>query len=99
MQESRENGTPLEGLRGDRWSSITTERLATILVRYTEAPVVDVTGLTGKYSVSIETWKNPDVPGGTIFDAVEKLGLELEARKITVDKIIVDQVSKTPTAN
>jgi uncharacterized protein (TIGR03435 family) len=55
--------------------------------------------LTGKYSVTIETWKNPEVPGGTIFDAVEKLGLKLEARKISVDTIIVDQVSKTPTAN
>jgi uncharacterized protein (TIGR03435 family) len=61
--------------------------------------VVDETGLTGKYAVTIETWKNPDVPGGTIFDAVEKLGLKLEARKVTVETVVVDQVSKTPTAN
>jgi uncharacterized protein (TIGR03435 family) len=99
MQENRENGTPLEGFRRDNWDSITTEGLANLLDRFTEAPVVDQTGLTGKYSVSIETWKNPAVPGGTIFDAIEKLGLKLEPRKITVDKIVVDQVSKTPTAN
>jgi uncharacterized protein (TIGR03435 family) len=61
--------------------------------------VVDETGLTGKYSVTIETWKNTDVPGGTVFDAVEKLGLKLEPRKVTVETVVVDQVSKTPTAN
>ncbi len=61
--------------------------------------MADETGLAGKYSVSIETWRIPDVPGGTIFDAVEKLELKLEARKITVDTIVVDPVSKAPTAN
>jgi uncharacterized protein (TIGR03435 family) len=68
-------------------------------VGFAEAPVVDETGLTGKYSVVIETWSNSDVPGGTVFDAVEKLGLKLEPRKVTVETVVVDQVSKTPTAN
>jgi uncharacterized protein (TIGR03435 family) len=99
MQENRENGTPLEGFRRGRWPSITAERLAASLVQYTGAPVVDETGLTGKYSVAIEIWKNSDVPGGTIFEAVEKLGLKLEARKITVETIVVDHVAKMPTAN
>ena len=39
------------------------------------------------------------VPGGTIFDAVEKLGLKLEPRKVTVETVVVDHVSKTPTPN
>jgi len=99
IQENRENGTPLGGLNHVSWPSITTEELASRLVRFPEAPVVDKTGLTGKYSVTIETWKNADVPGGTVFDAVEKLGLKLEARKVTVETVVVDQVSKTPTAN
>ena len=99
MQDARANGTPLDGFRRDRWPSINTARLATNLVRFTEAPVVDETGLTGEYSVIIETWKNPDVPGGTIFDAVERLGLKLERRKIPVDTIVVDYVSKSPTTN
>lgn len=68
-------------------------------MRFAEAPVVDETGLTGNYSVSIQTSTNPDVPGGTIFDAVEKLGLKLEPRKVTVETVVIDQVSKTPTAN
>ena len=99
MQENRESGTPLVGLSRANFPSITTEQLASQLVRFAEAPVVDETGLTGKYSVTIETWKNADVPGGTVFDAVEKLGLKLEPRKVTVETVVVDQVSKTPTAN
>jgi uncharacterized protein (TIGR03435 family) len=99
VQENRENGTPMSWFNSATWPSVTSEELASRLVRFAEAPIVDETGLTGKYSVSIETWKNTDTPGGTVFDAVEKLGLKLEARKITVDTIVVDQVSKTPTAN
>jgi uncharacterized protein (TIGR03435 family) len=98
-QENRENGTPSGGFSRANFPSITTEELASRLVRLAEAPVVDETGLTGKYSVTIETWKNADVPGGTLFDAVEKLGLKLEPRKVTVDTVVVDQVSKKPTAN
>jgi uncharacterized protein (TIGR03435 family) len=99
MQENRESGTPRVELSRANFSSITTEELASRLVRFAGAPVVDETGLTGNYSVTIETWKNADVPGGTVFDAVEKLGLKLEARKVTVETVVVDQVSGTPTAN
>jgi uncharacterized protein (TIGR03435 family) len=100
VQENSENGTPLgDGYNFVRLPSITTEQLASVLVRFAEAPVADETGLTGKYSVFIETWKRADVPGNTIFDAVEKLGLKLEPRKVTVQTVVVDQVSKTPTAN
>ncbi len=81
------------------FSSVTMGDLAASLVRPAGAPVVDATGLTGKYTVTIETWKNPDVPGGTIFDAVEKLGLKLEQRKVSVETVVVDEVSKMPTAN
>ena len=99
IEEMRQEGTPLNGLRTLRMPSVTADGLADSLAVFAEASVVDETGLTGKYSVVIETWKNPDVPGGTIFDAVEKLGLKLEARKITVDTIVVDHVSRAPTAN
>jgi uncharacterized protein (TIGR03435 family) len=98
-EEEMASGTPMAGRSSAGWSSITTEELAAQLVRFAEAPVVDETGLTGDYSVRIETSSNPDVPGGTVFDAVEKLGLKLEPRKVTVETVVVDQVSKTPTAN
>jgi len=99
VQENRDSGTPLGEYNFASWPSITTDELASLLVRFAEAPVVDETGLTGKYSVFVETWKNTEVPGGTVFDAVEKLGLKLEPRKVTVETVVVDQVSKTPTAN
>lgn len=99
MQETRENGAVVGPARSANWESVTSEELANHLTAFTEAPVVDETHLTGKYSVYIATWTSPDVPGGTIFDAVEKLGLKLEPRKILIETIVVDQVSKSPTAN
>ena len=94
-----EGGAPAGDFNSESWGSITTEELAAQLVRFAQAPVIDETGLTGKYSVTIKTSKNADAPGGTVFDAVEKLGLKLEPRKVTVATLVVDQVSKTPTAN
>jgi uncharacterized protein (TIGR03435 family) len=39
-------------------------------------------------------------PGGSsIFDAVQKLGLKLEARKVPVEMIVIDKIEKTPTEN
>jgi len=93
MQENRETDPPVAGLTRMSVRSTTAAELAARLVRFAEAPVVDETGLTGKYSVTIETWKNTDIPGGTVFDAVEKLGLKLEPRKVTVETVVVDQVS------
>jgi uncharacterized protein (TIGR03435 family) len=75
--------------------SMTTEELAFRLEQLVGSPVVDETGLSGKYSVSISTTKD----GDGVFDAVEKLGLKLQPRKVNVDMVVVDQVSKMPTAN
>jgi uncharacterized protein (TIGR03435 family) len=77
MQENQESGTPLVGRSRANFPSITTEQLALHPVQFAEAPVVDKTGLTGRYSVTIETWKDADVPGGTVLDAVEKLAPSL----------------------
>jgi uncharacterized protein (TIGR03435 family) len=100
MQEDIANGKSVVGQSSSAsWNSITTEELAARLVRFAEAPVVDETGLTGKYTVTIGVSTRPDGSGDTVFDAVEKLGLKLEPRKVTVETVVVDQVSKTPTAN
>jgi uncharacterized protein (TIGR03435 family) len=98
LEKLHQQGT-ISGFRRLTQRSMTTEQLATHLARLAEAPVVDQTGLTGKYSVVIETWNSTDVPGGTVFEAVEKLGLKLESRKLTIETVMVDEVSKTPTAN
>ncbi len=99
MRERRERSGNPGSMHFETWPSVTTEELAARLVRYAEAPVVDTTGLTGKYSVTIEVSNNDDEPGNTIFDAVEKLGLKLEPRKVTIEAVVVDQVSKSPTPN
>jgi uncharacterized protein (TIGR03435 family) len=90
---------PVGSFTSRSWRSITIEELAHHLEGFTEAPVVDETGLTGRYSVTIEIAQNPGGLGGTIFDAVEKLGLKLEPRKVPVDILVVDQVNQVPTAN
>jgi uncharacterized protein (TIGR03435 family) len=40
-----------------------------------------------------------DLPGPTIFDAIQDLGLKLEPRKAPVEVLVVDHVNKTPTEN
>jgi uncharacterized protein (TIGR03435 family) len=99
MRKTTEDGTPPASVNSVGWRSITTGELAAQLVRFTEAPVIDETGLTGKYSVTLETSKNADGSGTSVFDAVDKLGLKLEPRKVTAEVVIVDQVSKSPTPN
>jgi uncharacterized protein (TIGR03435 family) len=76
-------------------------------------PVVDQTGLKGGYDFSL-TWtvtnRAPDAggvaadavePGGVdLFDAIrDQLGLKVEKRKLTIDRIVIDHIEKVPTAN
>lgn len=72
-------------------------------------PVIDMTGLTGKYDWKLE-WtpdsgmaipgpENPqpqsDAPGPTIFTAVqEQLGLKLETAKGPVDSWVIDKIAQ-----
>lgn len=71
-----------------------------------QMPVVDRTGLKGRYDVEISVAKyipqagdRPD-PLSIIQTALEEeLGLKLEAKKMPVDFLIVDHAAKTPTEN
>jgi uncharacterized protein (TIGR03435 family) len=79
---------------------MTMPELCKRLMEEPHSPVIDQTGLAGKFDVVLETSSgNPDEPDVTIFDAVAKLGLKLESRKVSVEKLVVDHVSKLPTAN
>jgi len=72
-------------------------------------PVVDQTGLTGRYDFAMRyatlrgflplREATEDLPGPTIFDAIQDLGLKLEPRKAPVEVLVVDHVNKTPTEN
>jgi bla regulator protein blaR1 len=69
-------------------------------------PVVDRTGLSGTYDATLTytpSWAHreggPDIPGISIFDAVEKqLGLKLTRQKMNLEIVVVDHVEK-PSEN
>jgi uncharacterized protein (TIGR03435 family) len=48
-------------------------------------------------NVTVPTASDPS--GGAVFNAVQKLGLKLDARKAPVETIVVDHLEKTPTEN
>ena len=61
--------------------------------------ITDKTGLTGFYDFTLDippaNGLDPDIPA-----LIERqLGLKLEPRKITLDVLIVDSASKSPTEN
>jgi uncharacterized protein (TIGR03435 family) len=67
-------------------------------------PVLDKTGLTGKYDYTvdytIEQGAGPSEPRPDIAAAVQQqLGLRLVPGKAMIDVVIVDKAEKVPTAN
>jgi len=105
---------------GKRFSS---EMLASTLERYSDRPVVDMTGLTGVYDFSFDVTpedsqilgiraalyagvtlpeqilKLLDTGGDPLIGAMQQLGLKLDARKASVDVLVVDDARSTPIDN
>jgi uncharacterized protein (TIGR03435 family) len=88
-------------------NGITMEVLTTVLSRFLRQPILDNTGLEGRYALEL-TWvqeqrgaEPTDAPAGpSIFSAVqEQLGLKLEARKSPVPVIVVDAAERVPIGN
>ncbi len=75
---------------------------------YVDLPVVDLTGLKGRYDFAL-SWVprqlqgrevGPSAGGLTIFEALEtELGLELDRRKLPVSILVIDSVERIPTDN
>ncbi len=82
------------------------DQFAGFLALQLREPVLNGTGLSGKYDFVL-SWSyaamRPDPPpdaGPSIFSAIqEQLGLKLESEKIPVDTLIVDHIDKTPSEN
>lgn len=96
------------GPRGDRpppgtiaygFAHIDGDRLARVLSILAQGPVIDMTGLKGTYEVRLDVATDPALAVDSVLDAVEKLGLELERRRVPTDTLVVDKVSKMPTPN
>lgn len=56
-------------------------------------------GGPGGANIAVPTASDPGAGGSVVFDAVQKLGLKLDARKAPVDTIVVDHIEKMPTDN
>ncbi len=71
---------------------------------YLTMPVVDQTNLKGSWDFDV-TWTGrgalqaAGADGISIFAAVERLGLKLEAQKVPMPVIVVDSVNQKPTDN
>jgi uncharacterized protein (TIGR03435 family) len=70
-----------------------------------DRPVIDKTGLTGKYTVKLVATpefriaNNPQPDDLSVFDAIQQqLGLKLEAQKAPIEVLVVDHVEK-PSGN
>lgn len=84
--------------------AVTMPRFAEFLSRRSDLPVVDMTGLTKSYTLTLDFFPDPkpgeEAAGPTLREALEnQLGLRLEVRKAPIEVIVVDHVERVPTAN
>jgi len=76
--------------------------LASLLSRFEKQLVIDKTGLTGRYQLTLEwaTENGPNRDGPSLQSALEEqLGLRLESRREPLDVIVVESASRVPTDN
>jgi len=92
------------GQRADTFANTSMSDLASMLLFSVDRPIVDRTGLKGRYDFKLQ-WSMddanataPDAPPG-IFTAIqEQIGLKLEPVKAMADVLVVDKVER-PGAN
>ena len=91
----------------------TMAQLATELTSKLSQPVLDETGLKGKYDFTLYWALEPldpaspperlpppeDLPLPTLSEALRKVGLNVQSRKVPGDVLIVDHVERVPTEN
>jgi len=105
-------------------TKLTMMQFAGNLERFVDRPIVDMTGLDGRYDFGLDVTEEDyrlmliraGVNSGVVlppaalrlletgspvslFDALQKLGLKLDARKAPLDVVVVDEARKTPTDN
>jgi uncharacterized protein (TIGR03435 family) len=85
---------------------VTMSWFASTLTNPLRSPVVDMTGLTGRYdfTIDISKYATPNTPPADMPAALaeclqQELGLKVEARKLALDVLVVDHAEKSPAAN
>jgi uncharacterized protein (TIGR03435 family) len=113
FQESKSDGESQIDAQKDKMSIVVQRtplsQLTDMLSRVLQTPVVDKTGLTGRYDITINVAKYlqdlqptngpPDVVSVLMSGLQEELGLKLESKKTPLDLVIVDHAEKTPAEN
>jgi uncharacterized protein (TIGR03435 family) len=82
--------------------SVSTTLLSSILMRPAGQPVVDKTGLTGSYDITLSYASANDTNSTlpSLFTAIqEQLGLKLEPAKVPVGYLVIDHADRVPTEN
>ncbi len=88
----------------DALTNTSMPELAQVLQFHVERPVVDQTGLKGRYDFQLK-WltddnhgSDPDAPPGLFTAIQEQVGLKLEPAKALADALVIDKVER-PGAN
>ena len=71
---------------------------AVFLSQMVGRPVLDKTGLTGRYEIQMEFAPEGVADGPSILEALQNLGLKLEAGKGPIEILVIDHVER-PTEN
>ncbi len=86
------------------------DELASMLSQPLQAPVVNMTGLKGRYDFKVDmapyitpevtSAKSPmDLIGVGITAMQEQLGLKMESKRVPVDLVVIDRAEKSPIEN
>jgi len=87
-------------------ATVSMEGFAEFLTSEAGRPVLDKTGLSGSYKMTLD-WAPDNAPAGndaatlpSLFTALqEQLGLKLESTKGSVETLVVDHAERTPSEN
>ena len=88
-----------------RWvgNNVGVDMIAGLANSLTGRPVIDATGLKGKFDFVLTFAPEnapPEVDGVNVYAAFERqLGLKLESRKVPVEEFVIDRVARSPLEN
>ena len=105
QQVEASGGSHMNSSRGQMTAQkVSMSQLADFLARQLDRPVVDRTEIKGVFDLKLEwteeSQSTDGASGPSIFTAVqEQLGLRLQAQKLPVEILVVDNVEKVPTEN